>query len=362
LSEQEQTSASNSGRLRRRGLLAGVAALVAGALGAASERVAQAAGTQGTSLVCGEDNTSTGPTFLTRARSTTRDVVSEMESPPGALRVSWESDFYELKAALEGVSDNAIGIFGRSVNNYGVRGFSQHNPGVVGTSTNNHGVYGLGQQGVGVYGASYYGHNIGVFGRSENSAGMHGVSTNSVGVYGLSTNGAAVVASSSSGTSPALYAVQFGTAPAARLVGDVTVEGALTVGGAAISTVVAHPDGSRRRLYSLTTAEGYVEDFGRAALVDGRADVALDLDFAALVGSDDYDVFLTPCGDCRGLYVSEQRPAAFAVRELQGGTASLPFSYRVVARRRDVPTPRLERVAPSPPLNVGSAPPLQPAP
>jgi hypothetical protein len=361
VSDQEQPIVMDRGLQRRRGLLAGVAALVAGVLGAASARVAEAAGTQGTALVCGEDNSSIRPTFLTRARSSTQDTVSETEYPPGALRVTWESDLYELKAALEGVSDNAIGVFGRSVNNYGVRGFSQNNPGVVGTSTNRPGVYGLGQQGDGVYGASYFGHTLGVLGRSENSAGVHGVSSNSVGVYGVSTNGAAVVAGSSSSSSPALYAVQFGTAPAARLVGSVTVEGALTVVGAAISTAVALPDGSRRRLYSLTAPEGYVEDFGRASLVDGHADVALDPEFAALVESADYDVFLTPRGDCRGLYVSEQGPAAFTVRELQGGTANVPFSYRVVARLKSVPTPRLERVEPAPPLNVGSAPPLEPA-
>jgi hypothetical protein len=39
------------------------------------------------------------------------------------------------------------------------------------------------------------------------------------------------------------------------------------------------------------------------------------------------------------------------VRELKSGTASLSFSYRVVARRKDIAGPRLERVA-APPKQV----------
>ena len=34
----------------------------------------------------------------------------------------------------------------------------------------------------------------------------------------------------------------------------------------------------------------------------------------------------------------------FEVREQKGGTSSLSFSYRVVAKRKDIPGPRMERV------------------
>ena len=57
-----------------------------------------------------------------------------------------------------------------------------------------------------------------------------------------------------------------------------------------------------------------------------------------------YRVFLTPEGDCNGLYVSSKSPTGFEVRELKGGTSSLGFSYRVVAKRKDIPGARLERV------------------
>jgi hypothetical protein len=55
-----------------------------------------------------------------------------------------------------------------------------------------------------------------------------------------------------------------------------------------------------------------------------------------VVTLNDYRVFLTPEGDCQGLYVRSKRGASFEVRELQGGTSSVEFSYRIVARRKDI--------------------------
>jgi hypothetical protein len=105
-----------------------------------------------------------------------------------------------------------------------------------------------------------------------------------------------------------------------------------------------HPDGSYRRLYSLESPETWFEDFGRGELLDGRAQVELDPDYAVLVQLEDYHVFLTPEGDSAGLYVAGKSPTGFEVREQQGGTSSLTFSYRVVARPKDVPGDRLARI------------------
>jgi len=90
--------------------------------------------------------------------------------------------------------------------------------------------------------------------------------------------------------------------------------------------------------------ESWFEDFGTARLVRGRATVRLDRGFAAVVRRDRLHVFLTPEGECRGLYVSRKSAAGFEVRELQRGTSSVRFTYRVVARRKDVDAPRLARV------------------
>src|SRR6266508_6453804 len=75
-----------------------------------------------------------------------------------------------------------------------------------------------------------------------------------------------------------------------------------------------------------------------------RRQMKLDPDYAAVVHTDRYFVFPVPGGDCKGLYVSSQGPTGFDVRELQGGTSSVSFSYRVVAKRKDIPGPRLEKV------------------
>jgi hypothetical protein len=45
-------------------------------------------------------------------------------------------------------------------------------------------------------------------------------------------------------------------------------------------------------------------------------------------------VFLTPNGDCKGLYVAQKSATSFVVRELGGGTSSIAFDYRIMAKRR----------------------------
>jgi hypothetical protein len=48
----------------------------------------------------------------------------------------------------------------------------------------------------------------------------------------------------------------------------------------------------------------------------------------------DYHVFLTPNGDCKGLYVTKKTANSFEVRELGGGKSSIAFDYRIMARRK----------------------------
>jgi hypothetical protein len=78
--------------------------------------------------------------------------------------------------------------------------------------------------------------------------------------------------------------------------------------------------------------------------------VELDSEFAPMVRTDDYHVFLTPEGDTQGLFVSARTPDGFEVRELQGGTSTLTFSYRVVAKRGDIEAVRMQRTEPPPAL------------
>jgi hypothetical protein len=67
----------------------------------------------------------------------------------------------------------------------------------------------------------------------------------------------------------------------------------------------------------------------------------------------DYRVFLTPEGDCRGLFVRRKTAANFEVRELMGGKSDVAFSYRIVGRRKDIKGHRrfakIDTRVPSPP-------------
>jgi len=128
--------------------------------------------------------------------------------------------------------------------------------------------------------------------------------------------------------------------------GNVRVNGDFEVNGIK-AAVVPMPDGSLRRLYSVESPESWFEDFGEARLAGGKAEVKIDRGFAALVRGA-YHVFLTPYGDSNGLYVSRRTSKSFVVREQGGGKSALTFSYRIVARRKDIKAPRLPRVKPTP--------------
>jgi hypothetical protein len=99
------------------------------------------------------------------------------------------------------------------------------------------------------------------------------------------------------------------------------------------------PIDSGRRTVALSAIESpknWFEDFGSAQLEHGSALVALDADFMQTVNSnEEYLVFLTPYGDCKGLYVTNRNANSFEVHELGSGTATLNFGYRVTALRRN---------------------------
>jgi len=112
------------------------------------------------------------------------------------------------------------------------------------------------------------------------------------------------------------------------------------------NAVVPMADGSHAVVYCQESPEPYFEDFGRGSLVAGVAHVDFEPRFASIVHRNDYMVFVTPGADSKGLYVTGQTPQGFDVRESQGGKSSLPFTYRIVAKRRDVDGPRLATVNP----------------
>ena len=103
-----------------------------------------------------------------------------------------------------------------------------------------------------------------------------------------------------------------------------------------------HPDGSHRRLYCVESPESWFEDFGEGTLRCGEAAIALDPDFAAVVDASQYHVFLTAHSVKTNLAVSRRSPDGFRVEA--GDQAEGTFSWRVVAKRKDIAAPRFEPV------------------
>ncbi len=247
---------------------------------------------------------------------------------------------------VQGVSDSAVGVHGISVDSFGVRGDSTNNIGVLGVAGD------ASNASPGVFGSATQGY--GVFGFSANSNGIAGQSgTSAAGCVGFAG-------------APGGYGIFGGIAVqggfAGGFAGPVLVVGDFTVANGAKNAAVPHPDGSHRLLYCQESPEPWFEDFGEARLINGRAQVALDPDFIAVVHNDKYFVYLTPEADSNGLYVSNKSGAGFEVREQRSGTSSLAFSYRVVAKRKDIPGPRLGKIKLPQPIKELKRPPEPPRP
>jgi hypothetical protein len=110
-----------------------------------------------------------------------------------------------------------------------------------------------------------------------------------------------------------------------------------------VSTLAPVDTGRRRvALYAVQSPQNWFEDFGSGRLASGATTVTLDRTFAQTVNvASDYHVFLTPVGDCRGIYVSQKTATGFEVHELSGGQSNVSFDYRIVALRRGFETVRL---------------------
>lgn len=230
------------------------------------------------------------------------------------------------------------GVVAFSPKGEGIRAFTETGTGVYGEAVSGGvaGVVGIGTPGkggegtqatVGVIGDGTY---AGLWGFSEGYAVQGTATGGGTGVYGTSEKGAGIMGDcGKSGYAGAFF-------------GKVLITGDLDVQGAK-GAAVAFPDKTVRRLYSLESPESWFEDFGDARLVNGKADVRIDPKFAAVVRGP-YNVFVTPYGESNGLYVSSRTRNAFSVREQGGGKSTLSFSYRIVARRKDIDGARFAKV------------------
>ncbi len=286
----------------------------------------------------------------------------------GVLGVTYSSAGY----GVEGSSNN-VGVYGDG----GTIGVDGHGTGIgvkgIGTATSGSsvGVYGQTSdtEGYGVQGASP---NIGVYGTAAGSsttggelafqAGVWGDTNGSAddsytGVYGTADNNVAglFVDNTGSDTSvPTLELFNLTTTPGALVfVAEsgtdkfctIDADADLTCSGTVKSVVQVEKGARKVSLYAMQSAENWFEDAGSGQLSNGSASIALDPTFAQTVNTGvEYHVFLTPNGDCKGLYVSQKSATSFEVHELGGGSSSVAFDYRIMAKRSGYENARLADV------------------
>jgi hypothetical protein len=216
---------------------------------------------------------------------------------------------------VSGVSTSGFGVYGKSSSSYGVYGISQY-AGVLGTG-NTYGVYGNNATSTGdaVYGANSGGGNA-LHGYAP-SGGVGAFAQGSVGMRAetLATGGD-VFEGTDRNLVPVFYVDD---------AGNIGYHGTLV-------KFLRVPGGVSVSAFAPTATRPSVEDTGTAQLIHGQAIVRLDPAFARAIDTTrTYQVFLTPGGDTRGLYVASKGPSSFVVREVQGGRATLDFDYHIYA-------------------------------
>jgi hypothetical protein len=175
-------------------------------------------------------------------------------------------------------------------------------------------------------------------------------------VYAISSGAYAFAADGKGPSTVGALIRGLGGAQAAVFVGNVEIQGHLSVSGG-----VNGPVGASTGLQTMEAREAVVEDFGEGRVERGTATIPLDPALAALVQGSAYQVFLTSHDDVH-LHVATRTPQSFEVRVTSGtgraaditaGRATAGFSYRVVARRRAGPGGQRADAAP---LHVPSLP------
>ena len=356
--------------IKRRSLFAvlwtTVAAIV---LKYAAEPAEATSGTGGQgSLVLGSNglNSPNSATTLTLLQTGSNFASSELfEADARAFTGTGSANVAGLVGGGRGTAAGVVGILGSVADGFPA-GLSA---GVYGTATSGDrgvfghhqaggtGVLGLSDSGIGVQGvipATSTSNAISVYGLNYSSYAGPGPGAGGFGMYGLSAKGHGLVGATAAMGAAAVVGATNGVAGAyaAAFYGPVIVGGALTVFGAK-SAAVPHPDGSHRRLYCLESPESWFEDFGKGQLECGRAEITIDPDFAAVVNLDDYHVFLSERDTHQHLVVKDRTPVGFVV-EADSEIAALKgrkdsdlsgsFSWRIVAKRKDITAERLATV------------------
>jgi hypothetical protein len=251
------------------------------------------------------------------------------------------------KSGVYGQTNNAnsFGVFGRNISDgsFGFLGFPGQGAGgvsmtnAVGTA----GVYGISEtvagnghvDAAGVWGDSFAGD--GLVGSSNQNNGLVAFISDSLNQFNA---GAFLDNQNNNPADPVLQT--FGETVGGSC--SITTGGDLACTGTK-SAVVPVENGTRMvTMYAVESPQNWFEDFGSGTLANGSATINLEGIFAQTVNTGvNYHVYLTPNGDCKGLYIAQKTPTSFQVRELGNGTTSISFDYRIVAERKGYENIRL---------------------
>jgi hypothetical protein len=210
-----------------------------------------------------------------------------------------------------GLSSQYIGLYGSGPGD-GVYGFSSASSGVFGSTSSGTAVYASSSTGFGLQ-VHTSGH-VGAYITNGNGNGAD-IAGSYLGVIARGpSNGFPLVVTDSAGNN--LMWVTGG--------GDLHYVGGLFHG--------LRTSGGIINTFTPASSRPAIEDTGTARLVYGQAIVRLDQTFASTIDTRrPYQVFLTPGGDTRGLYVAQKTPSGFVVREVQGGRGTFEFDYHIYA-------------------------------
>jgi len=310
------------------------------------------------------------------------------DSNAGAFFNNSNSGFYTVYAdalgtsgAIGGTATSGIGVTGTSFLHSGVSGDSGSGDGVDGSSSSAYGVSGT-SYGDGNSGSSFDGvsgltntplpGNAGVFGDAYTTSGSYstmggfgfvagvwgdtsdvndGTSNQTVGIIGTADSFPAAFFVNNSESAATIEAVNnsIGGTGLFKVFTATTLKGTCGIGDGDLSctgqvkSLVSAGGGTRTvETYATQSAESWMEDYGTGVMRMGVAVVKIDPAFAETISATpDYHVFITPNGDAEALYVINKTGSSFEVRESKGGTSSMTFDYKIVAKRRGYENQRL---------------------
>ena len=213
-------------------------------------------------------------------------------------------------------SDFTFGVNASTASDSGV--------GVKGTSSTSS-VDGSGLNSAGVWGDTGAGGGIGVIATADDGYGVFAVSNSAnpiiptIYAFNSSSSAGALVFETNSGNDKKC---------------TIDVFANLACNGSKSAVVPVENGQKMVALYAVEAPENWFEDYGSERLENGAATVMLDSTYAQTVNTGmEYHVFLTPKGDCNGLYVVNETANSFEVRELKGGHSNITFDYRIIAKR-----------------------------